>query len=365
MNPVAAVPVGLRYTPFLGPVQYAGRSLHGLREAMSDVAVRHDLEPLHGSFDGLATGLSLGDVQVAFVRYGSPARVVADGTGSLVCWTIPQGAMDVGFGAASPHRTTVGFVLGRDAETTMLPDPRQGAVVITTSETRLNRHLQKLSGHPEERPIDVRPGHALQPASTLVDLAWRQATQVLSRTVSPPRPLMESLEETLLTALLLQLPSRAQQLLAENDDDARGPFTLHTRRAVDWALEHLDSPITLGQWAAAVGVSARHLQKSFDRRHGCSPMQYLLLLRLQRARDLIRSAPSGATFLYSKSSVNWVRLGNSASYARAAVSRSSASFWRSVARYGCPGGRWRSSIAMEARSACSAPARSPLSRSAA
>lgn len=260
---------------------------------MSSLAVDHDLTPLGRGLEGLATGFRVGDVQLAYVRYGGPSRVIANGTSDLVCWTIPLDGMDVSIGSDKIGKLTVGFVLGREDRTAMLPNPHGGAVVITTSEQRLNHHFRKVSGRLADPGIEVAPGPSHAPANGLIDMAWRYVAGALSLG-DPPDALIQSLEEMLLTSLLLELPSRASRVLQQASEDRNKRHAAeYTQQAIDWADRHLGRPITLMEWAAAVGISVRHLQKSFQTLHGCTPTQYLLLARLERAHDLLkRPAPN-------------------------------------------------------------------------
>lgn len=273
--------------PFVGPQVHASGSERELQDAMSALAVSHELTALTGKLDGLVTGFEVGDVHLSFVRYGAPTRVVADGTGDLVCWTIPVQDMDVAIGGDPARSMTLGFVLSRERETAMLPSPRAGAIVITTNEARLSQHYRRVTGR-ADGSLDVAPGPSDAPAG-YIDAAWRHAAGVLGGGAPVPPVLVQSLEEVLLTSLLLELPSRASGVLSDLGDAGAGtPARSHTRRAIAWAEQNLGRPITLQEWASAVGVSVRHLQKSFQQLHCCSPTQFLLLLRLDRAHQRLR-----------------------------------------------------------------------------
>jgi AraC-like DNA-binding protein len=57
------------------------------------------------------------------------------------------------------------------------------------------------------------------------------------------------------------------------------------RRVEDFILQSADEPHTLGELAVVGGVSARSLQNMFLRRRGCSPMEFLRRVRLDRVHD--------------------------------------------------------------------------------
>jgi transcriptional regulator GlxA family with amidase domain len=59
--------------------------------------------------------------------------------------------------------------------------------------------------------------------------------------------------------------------------------------AIDWALAHLDQPVSLHQWARAIAVSRRTLSRRFVERTGVSPMEWLTEQRVDHARRLLES----------------------------------------------------------------------------
>ena len=67
------------------------------------------------------------------------------------------------------------------------------------------------------------------------------------------------------------------------------------RQALDYALEHLDQPVTVADLCAAVGVTARTLQLGFQERFGLTPKTYLKSLRLDAIRKRLAHAQPGET----------------------------------------------------------------------
>ncbi len=55
----------------------------------------------------------------------------------------------------------------------------------------------------------------------------------------------------------------------------------------NWLLEHLDQPLTVADMAVQVALSERQFRRVFQTRFAMSPMQYLLHLRLDKARSLL------------------------------------------------------------------------------
>jgi AraC family transcriptional regulator, transcriptional activator FtrA len=70
--------------------------------------------------------------------------------------------------------------------------------------------------------------------------------------------------------------------LARHDDDGLAPL-------LDWALEHLDQPLTIAELARRQHVTPRTLIRRFHAATGTSPLRWLLAQRVQRARWLLES----------------------------------------------------------------------------
>lgn len=58
-------------------------------------------------------------------------------------------------------------------------------------------------------------------------------------------------------------------------------------RAVAFVAGRLGEPLTLADIAAAACISRFHFARLFRARTGCSPMAYVMRLRLERAREML------------------------------------------------------------------------------
>jgi AraC-like DNA-binding protein len=76
---------------------------------------------------------------------------------------------------------------------------------------------------------------------------------------------------------------------------ARGKAPTRIQAAEAFIREHIFSPITTAEVAAAVGLSARGVQQLFQRELGTTPTAYLRIERLRHARRLLSQAEAGTT----------------------------------------------------------------------
>ncbi|MBV9098996.1 MAG: helix-turn-helix domain-containing protein [Frankiaceae bacterium] len=71
--------------------------------------------------------------------------------------------------------------------------------------------------------------------------------------------------------------------MPHRDNDTLGPL-------LDWALAHLDEPLTLDDLARHASVSTRTLVRRFQAATGTTPLQWLLSQRVRRAQHLLESS---------------------------------------------------------------------------
>jgi AraC family transcriptional regulator len=97
--------------------------------------------------------------------------------------------------------------------------------------------------------------------------------------------LIESLFQSLCIQLLRAYGEDAH--IAGRRPYALAPFRL--RRAQDFIAAHLEQHIGLEEIAAAAGLSAFHFTRCFKEATGLTPYRYVLLRRVERAKDLLEN----------------------------------------------------------------------------
>jgi AraC-like DNA-binding protein len=103
---------------------------------------------------------------------------------------------------------------------------------------------------------------------------------------------LAELEQTLMVYFLAENHHNYSDLL-EREPVAVAPWQV--RRAEEFITENWQQPISVEAIAAATGASVRSIFKSFRSSRGYSPMAYVKRIRLEHARDMLRTADMRAS----------------------------------------------------------------------
>jgi AraC-like DNA-binding protein len=74
-----------------------------------------------------------------------------------------------------------------------------------------------------------------------------------------------------------------------------GTVRLEIHRAIQYLHDHYDERLTVANLAAVAGISPPHFSRLFRRETGHSPLEYLIRVRIQRSRILLRSGTDSVT----------------------------------------------------------------------
>lgn len=282
--------------PLASYQRVASTDITVLHDAVEPLAVGHDLQALDSAIplDGMVNGLVLGSVSLVWVRYGG-AGVIVDtppvpGEFALCA---PSAPMGVEYRRSGKRETARGsLILSHDEPMRMTPDPLAGCLVIATTTSRLTGHLHDYLGHAPARPLRFHgvDGPGAAPGAVL-DQTWRHACELLGQI--PPEGLhpmaARSIEQSLLSAILLGLPHTATPELAGHEPPAAGKAGLIR----DWLEAHHDRPVGVADIAAATGLSVRRVQAICRQAWDQTPMQVLRAIRLDHARAALQAAGPG------------------------------------------------------------------------
>jgi AraC-like DNA-binding protein len=278
------------------------------RVVSTDIDVLHDtVEPFavgHGlqardpdvPLDGQVNALGLGAVNLVWVRYGGGGVIVdTPPTEGHFAMCAPIAPMGVEYRATRNRETAGGhLVLSHDEAMRMTPHPTLGCLVIATSTGRLADHLSGHLGRDYTAPLRFhkadRPAIA---APSIVESTWRYVCAILDSATDQGglHPLAaRSLEDALLTAILLGLPHTGTATLAEQP----GKVPHHLAGFIrEWVEAHHHRPIGVTDIAEAVGVGVRQLQAICQDQWGLTPTQLLRGVRLDHARAALTMALPG------------------------------------------------------------------------
>ena len=146
----------------------------------------------------------------------------------------------------------------------------------------LSPRFLKLAAH-EMGPAN---GFELTPRGAIDEAFLKTVSLALQAEVKAGNPGGKCYAETLATAIAVHLVRHHSSTGAVHMP-AGGLAPAQFRRAVDHMHSHLGQDLSLQSIAEAAGLSTFHFSRLFKRSAGLSPHQYLIRLRLERARELL------------------------------------------------------------------------------
>ncbi|MEV6596983.1 AraC family transcriptional regulator [Actinoplanes sp. NPDC051346] len=240
-------------------------------------------------FEFRADVIQLGPLTVGQLGFGAPVTLVASELDAYHV-TIPTSGRlrtrHAGHEVTAEPGAAVLYGPGKPVYT--LHSAHSAELDVKIERSALEAELASLLGRPVTGPIDLPP---------VIDLgvgparSWTTLVRMLRGEIAYPgslvrQPLIaEQLRRSVLGGLLLSVPHRYT-------DELTAPAAAGPPRAVRQAMEAVrdepERPFTVGDLARIAGVSVRSLQEGFRRHVGCSPMTYLLQVRLERAHEALR-----------------------------------------------------------------------------
>jgi AraC-like DNA-binding protein len=168
-------------------------------------------------------------------------------------------------------------------------------ICVMVPEAQMRTQLEAMLGRPVQRRITFARRMVL---NTRASYDWFGLVRILAREagrtdgVLTHRLAVDNLQRLLVQGLLLIHPHNyAEELAAEE----RRPSEAVLQRAIDLMHAHPETSWDTPALAYATGVTARALQKAFQRSGQLPPMTYLRTLRLQSAHAELADSDMGAT----------------------------------------------------------------------
>jgi AraC-like DNA-binding protein len=259
----------------------------------------------------------IADVTLTQLGYGASVEIGAPDVASCYCVQIPvSGAVEVECGRETLVSTPLVASVPSPAEPLRMRwGPDVDHLIVKIEQRALERYLAELLGHALREPIRLQLGMDLRGPN---GARWKSIVQLLLAEIAQrdaaaldgsreegcplPGPSAAAVEEIVMSSLLLGHPNNYWDLLRRRSAPAAAPYV---RRAIEYAREHLDSPLTVPMLAARAGVSARALQAGFGRELGCTPSSYVRDLRLERVREELAGAEPGDGTRVTDVAVQW------------------------------------------------------------
>lgn len=265
------------------------------------VAHRQVLRSPAGAFSLSVALAGVGRARLGRVRCSVGAKTFVPPFDSVLVVRLHSGAYRVEAGGLSaapkpgqtvilPGDALIGERSDIDLQVTVLPqeDLRQAAAEVTGS-AATPRFL------------------SLTPASVEAEQHWLATVDYVERSVlANPlawnNPLvLQASQRMLAAAALTAFPYATGAAEPQRTERIR---SVQIRQAVDFIDAHADQPLTVGEIAAAVGLSPRALQYGFRRELAVSPLGYHRLARLRAAHHELRRADPRSTTV-TQVAVRW------------------------------------------------------------
>jgi AraC-like DNA-binding protein len=192
-----------------------------------------------------------------------------------------------------------------------------GQICLKVSEPQMRRQLETMLNRPVRQRITFARQFNL---GTTAANDWYHLVRLLGREVGRPggllnhRLALENLQLLLIQGLLQIQPHNYTEALTAG---AHAASAAVAKRAIDLMHAQPEKPWSTAALARTTGVSARALQRAFERSDQPSPMMYLRRLRLHRVRaELAANAPGSVTVTTIAGRWGFLHLGRFASQYR-------------------------------------------------
>lgn len=235
----------------------------------------------------------LRDITFGYLDYSAEVRVDSEELPGAYLVLVPMsGHSTVHTSRAVAEATPITAVLPHPGRPLAIECNRQAPhLVIRIEEQPLLVHLSRILGRPLDEPLvfDIQLDLSLPTANRwnfaiqMVHAELFEAGSLLYEGIGPGQ-----LEEFVMSSLLYGHRSTYSEFLTR---PGQGVEHRATRAAKDFIEMHLAEPLTVADIAAAAGVSERTLQSAFQSELHTTPISYLRVRRLDRARaDLADAA---------------------------------------------------------------------------
>ncbi|MCL4182118.1 MAG: helix-turn-helix transcriptional regulator [Burkholderiaceae bacterium] len=279
------------------------------RKGVSEVFSPHELKIVRRDerFDTYMSHAPMGGISINRLRYGASVDIDVGCTSEFLLVMMPlSGVADVRCGEQSVRSTPeFASVVSPTLPLQMCSRYDADQIMVRIDRELIERYCMQHLGHDLRRPIEFELGMNL---SGSAGASWRSLIRYLVAELDRgPKNVFTSpltrvhVEQLVVSTLLLTQPNGYREELLQ---PARPIAPAYVKRVETFIQSCADQPLTIGDLAAHVGVSASTLFAGFREYRKTSPMALLKSVRLQRAHDELSNAEPG-TISVTEAALRW------------------------------------------------------------
>jgi AraC-like DNA-binding protein len=260
--------------------------------------VDHDLLETGTRFRSIHRSVSLGAVNLTRSHYGSGLRLSStmenhllftfNSSGTVIFQADKQAnAPPPGAGVLMVTPTQGHYIRGQG-----------GGILLTTTPAALMQTSQAMQGPLAAKRLHQRLrepltffayGSAREPS---LPRSLLQSLHLVDSLLSPQGtvPAALRLDDLICRQLVLML---CPELMGDELGAGRAPLSAGFDLLLEWLSSRVTEPLSLSEMEARSGYSRRALQRAFQQRFGCGPMQWLRRRRLELALEQLSRADAG------------------------------------------------------------------------
>jgi AraC-like DNA-binding protein len=260
--------------------------------------VDHDLLETGTRFRSIHRSVSLGAVNLTRSHYGSGLRLSStmenhllftfNSSGTVIFQADKQAnAPPPGAGVLMVTPTQGHYIRGQG-----------GGILLTTTPAALMQTSQAMQGPLAAKRLHQRLrepltffayGSAREPS---LPRSLLQSLHLVDSLLSPQGtvPAALRLDDLICRQLVLML---CPELMGDELGAGRAPLSAGFDLLLEWLSSRVTEPVSLSEMEARSGYSRRALQRAFQQRFGCGPLQWLRRRRLELALEQLSRADAG------------------------------------------------------------------------
>ena len=300
-------------SPLTGFELFRTRDADEARRAFGQLLAPHAMRPARrgARLDVRCHAVSLGDASLIYAQYGAAVRLEPGALGSFYLVGMPvSGVSTIRCGRSEVvSRRGVASVQSCSQPVVADWDDDCRKLSVKISRAALERRLAAMIGRAPTQPIEFDPVLALDGET---GKSWSRLVEFVSAELSPvsiylKSPLARRLLDDALISTLLMVQPHNYSLALEVDAGAAAPGFV--RRAEEMIAADPALPDGLAGLAVQLGVSLRRLQAGFRRYRNSTPIEFVRVQRLAKAREALAGAQPGTRVTDVALGVGYFHLG--------------------------------------------------------